>query len=47
MVYHNENYWVSGLSPSSGILGNRKHDVSETGPVSETSCFLVPRIPDD
>jgi hypothetical protein len=34
MVYHNENYWVSGLSPLSGILGNRKHDVSETASVS-------------
>jgi hypothetical protein len=22
-----QNYWVFGLSPSSGILGNRKHDV--------------------
>jgi hypothetical protein len=28
------NYWVSGLFPSSGILGNRGHDVSETGSVS-------------
>jgi hypothetical protein len=26
--------------PSSGILGTRKHDVSETGQVSETSCFI-------
>jgi hypothetical protein len=54
---------VFGLSPSSGILENRKHDVSETGSisllrclpphlvketsVSETSCFLFFRIPDD
>jgi hypothetical protein len=27
------NYWVFGLLPSSGILENRKHDVSETGSV--------------
>jgi hypothetical protein len=33
--------------PLSGILGTRKHDIPETDPVSETSCFLVPRIPDD
>jgi hypothetical protein len=38
MVYHNENQWVSELSPSSGILGNRKHDVSETGSVSVLRC---------
>jgi hypothetical protein len=31
-----QNYWVFGL-----------FDVSETDPASETSCFLVPRIPDD
>jgi hypothetical protein len=36
--------WTFSLS---GILGNRKHDVSETDPVSETSCFLFPRIPYD
>jgi hypothetical protein len=29
MVYNTQNYWVSGLYPSSGILENRKHDVSE------------------
>jgi hypothetical protein len=29
------------------ILENRKHDVSETRSVSETSCFLFSRIPDD
>jgi hypothetical protein len=28
------DYWVFGLFPSSGILENRKHDVSETGSVS-------------
>jgi hypothetical protein len=28
------NTWFFGLFPSSGILGNRKHDVSETGSVS-------------
>jgi hypothetical protein len=29
-----QSYWVLGLFPSSGILENRKHDVSETGSVS-------------
>jgi hypothetical protein len=46
MMYHAQNYWVSGLS-SSGIVGIRKHDVSETWYLSEMSCFLVHRIPDD
>jgi hypothetical protein len=47
MVNNTQHYWVFGLFPSSGILGNRKHDVSETHPVSETSRFLFPRILDD
>jgi hypothetical protein len=34
MVDNTQNYWVFGLSLSSEILGNRKHDVSETGSVS-------------
>jgi hypothetical protein len=38
MVYHTQNYWVFGLFPSSGILGPRKHDVSETGSVSVLRC---------
>jgi hypothetical protein len=29
-----QNYWVFGLCPLSGILETRKHNVSETGPVS-------------
>jgi hypothetical protein len=29
-----QNYWVLGLYPSSGILENRKHDVSESVSVS-------------
>jgi hypothetical protein len=33
MVYNTQNYWVSGLCPSSGILNARKH-ISETGSVS-------------
>jgi hypothetical protein len=33
-----QNYWVFGLLPSSGILGTRKHDVSETGSVSALRC---------
>jgi hypothetical protein len=72
MVYNTQDYWVFWTFPSSGILENRKHDVSETvsisvlrwkgggdtysvgpnwvgvfSPLSETSCFLVSRIPDD
>jgi hypothetical protein len=31
---HMQNYWVSGLCPSFGILTNRKHSVSESGYVS-------------
>jgi hypothetical protein len=34
MAYNIQNYWVFGLFLSSGILENRKHDVSETGSVS-------------
>jgi hypothetical protein len=47
MVYTTQDYWVFWTFPSSGILETRKHDVSEIDPVSETSCFLVSRIPDD
>jgi hypothetical protein len=52
MADDTQDYWVFGYFPSSGILGNRRHDVSETlktetDPVSETSCLLLPRIPDD
>jgi hypothetical protein len=48
MVYNTQVYFFFfGIFPSSGILETRKHDVSETDPVSETSCFLVSRIPDD
>jgi hypothetical protein len=43
------NYRVSGLCPSSGILNTRKHNVSETGPVSvlmrgEGDSLLGPSI---
>jgi hypothetical protein len=38
MVCHTQNYWVFGLFPSSGIIGTRKHDVSETGSVSVFRC---------
>jgi hypothetical protein len=34
MVYNRQNYCVFLLFPSSGILENTKHDVSETGSVS-------------
>jgi hypothetical protein len=29
-----QSYWVSGLCPSSGILNNREHNISETGSLS-------------
>jgi hypothetical protein len=32
--YYTHNYWFLGLFPSSSIVENRKHDVSETGSVS-------------
>jgi hypothetical protein len=35
-----KNHWLLGILLSSGILGTRKHDGSETDPVSETSRFL-------
>jgi hypothetical protein len=47
MMYNAQNYWVSGLRPSSGILGTGKQNVSETASVSETLRFLVFRIPDE
>jgi hypothetical protein len=31
MLYNNQNYWVFGLCPSSGILETREGNVSETG----------------
>jgi hypothetical protein len=34
MVYNTQDYWVFGLFPSSDILENRKHDVSEIKYVS-------------
>jgi hypothetical protein len=34
MVDNTQKYWVFGLFPLSGILGNRKHNVSKTGSVS-------------
>jgi hypothetical protein len=34
MEYNIQNYWGFGLVPPSGILENRKHEVSETGSVS-------------
>jgi hypothetical protein len=37
-VFLTQNYWVFGLFTSSGILGTRKHDVSETGSVSVLWC---------
>jgi hypothetical protein len=34
MENNTQNYWISGLCPSSEILNSRKHNVSETGSVS-------------
>jgi hypothetical protein len=36
-VHTSQNYWGFGLFPSSGILKNRTHDVSETG-------FVCPQV---
>jgi hypothetical protein len=47
MAYNTHNYWIFGLHPSSGILETRKHNVSETDPVSIMLCFLVSRILDN
>jgi hypothetical protein len=47
MLYNTQNYCVSGLCPSFGILNTRKHNVSETNSISEILRFLVIRIPDD
>jgi hypothetical protein len=47
VVYNTQNYWVFELRLSSGILKTTKHNVSETGSVSETFCFLVFRMLDD
>jgi hypothetical protein len=41
MVYNSQNYWVSGLCPSSGILNTIKHDVSEIVSVSVLSGPVV------
>jgi hypothetical protein len=41
MAYNTNNYWVFGLCPSSGIVGTRKHDVSETGSVSVLRCVHI------
>jgi hypothetical protein len=50
-AYNTQRYWVFGLCPSSGFFldNNEKHNVSETGPVSETLCFslLFRKNPDD
>jgi hypothetical protein len=37
MVYNTQNYWIFELFPSSDILENRKHDVSET----DTRNYMV------
>jgi hypothetical protein len=43
LIWHNltiQNYWFFGFCPSSGILETRKHNVSETDPVSKTLFFF-------
>jgi hypothetical protein len=47
MVFNTQNYWVSGLCPLSRILNTRKQNISGTGSVSKTLCFVVFRILDD
>jgi hypothetical protein len=47
MVCNTQNYWVFVLSPSPSILEDKKHDISETDPVSKMSCFLFSRILND
>jgi hypothetical protein len=44
MVYNTQNYWVSGVCPSSGILNTRTDNVSETG---STSYIIYNEIQDD
>jgi hypothetical protein len=39
MIHNIQNYWVSGLCPSSGILNTKNHNVSGTGSVSVIRCF--------
>jgi hypothetical protein len=41
MVYSTQNHWDYGLCPSSGILHNQKHNVSDTGSVSFIMLSLV------
>jgi hypothetical protein len=36
MVYNTQNYWVSGLCPSSAVLNARKHNAD---PVIEVGSF--------
>jgi hypothetical protein len=45
MVYDAENYWVSELCPSSGILNFRKHNVWDTGSVPIQGVRLALRDP--
>jgi hypothetical protein len=40
-VYDTQNYWGSGLCPSSRILKIRKHNVSETESVSDNGQSQV------
>jgi hypothetical protein len=44
MVYNTQNYWVFVLSPSSGILENRKHDVLKNESVSSSGEGETPTL---
>jgi hypothetical protein len=37
MMHNTQNYWIFGFYPSTGILKNRKHNVSETGTVPSSN----------
>jgi hypothetical protein len=41
MVYNTQNCWGFGLFPLSGILENRKHDVSEIGSRRHLLSWLI------
>jgi hypothetical protein len=44
VVYNTQNYWASGLCSSPRILITRKHNVSETGPVSVLRWGEIQRL---
>jgi hypothetical protein len=44
IVYSTQNYWVSGLCPSSAILETRDHKGSETGSLSVFRGGEIPAL---